>query len=138
MAQSQHARDWRILVVDDEPTIRETIAELLEIEGYRVETAQDGLDALRRLREAKPDVIVVDLMMPKLDGWGLVRACRADPVLVDLPVIAMSARPDVTQSVAGLDVQVCLIKPFEVDELLAALEDIWKVGSRCASCGGPA
>ncbi len=124
MAQAQHARSWRILVVDDEATIRETIAELLEIEGYRVETARDGLDALRRLRQAKPDVIVVDLMMPRLDGWGLVRACRADPALADLPVIAMSARPDVAQSVAGLDVQVCLTKPFQVDELLAALEDI--------------
>jgi CheY-like chemotaxis protein len=124
----------RILVVDDQASIRETLAELLEIEGYRVETAPDGLAALRRLHQAKPDVMLVDLMMPGLDGWSLVRACRADPTLTDLSVIVMSARLDAAQSVAGLGVRACLTKPFELDELLDVLEDSCTAASRCATC----
>jgi CheY-like chemotaxis protein len=76
-------------------------------------------------------------MMPVLDRWGVLRACRPDPVLGDLPVIVMSTRPDAAESVAGLDVQACLTKPFEVDVSLDALEEIWNIGSRCATCDGP-
>jgi DNA-binding response OmpR family regulator len=125
---AEPARSRHILVVDDEPVIRETLGELLEIDGYLVETAQNGLDALRRLRQRRPDVLVLDLMLPVLDGWDVLRACRADPMLTDLPIIVMSARPDVAESVAGLDVQACLTKPFEFDELLDSLAAIWKVG----------
>jgi CheY-like chemotaxis protein len=136
-APLDRARSRRILIVDDQATIRDTLGELLELEGYQVETAQDGLDALRHLRQAKPDAVVVDLMMPVLDGWGLARACRADPALADLAMIVMSARPDAAESVAELNVQACLTKPFEVDELLEALEQTWTVGRSCAICGRP-
>jgi two-component system, OmpR family, response regulator len=114
-----------ILVVDDEAVIRDTLGELLEIDGYLVETAQDGLDALRHLRERRPDALVLDLMLPDLNGWDVLRVCRADPMLTELPVIVMSARPDVAQSVAEFDVQACLTKPFDFDELLDALAEMW-------------
>ena len=136
-ASSEHSGCRRILVVDDEVTIRNTLAELLEIEGYRVDTARDGWEALRQLRQVKPDAMLLDLMMPELDGWGVLRACRADPMLADLRVIVMSARLDAAQSVAGFDVTACLTKPFDVDELLDALDKTWKVGTRCSTCDGP-
>jgi CheY-like chemotaxis protein len=123
------AHRQRILVVDDQASIRHTLGELLELEGYLVETAKDGLDAFQRLRQ------VLDLMMPIQDGWGFLRARRADPSLAEVPVIVMSARPDAAQSVAELDVQVCLTKPFDIEDLLDALDETWKRGRPCAICG---
>jgi CheY-like chemotaxis protein len=131
------AHRQRILVVDDQATIRDTLGELLELEGYLVETAPDGLDALQRLRQWPADAVLLDLMMPVLDGWGFLCARRADPALADLPVIVMSARPDAPQSAAELGVQACLTKPFDLDELLDALEATWKCGRRCTICGRP-
>ncbi len=136
-ATSEDRGRRRILVVDDETTIRNTLAELLEIEGYRVDTARDGREALRQLQQVKPDAMLLDLMMPDLDGWDVLRACRANPMLADLRVIVMSARLDAAQSVAGFDVTACLTKPFDVDELLGALEETWKVRAGCSTCGGP-
>jgi CheY-like chemotaxis protein len=122
------ARGRRILIVDDQATIRRTLGALLELEGYVIETAQDGLDALRCVRRCRPDVVLLDLMMPTLDGWGVLRACRGDPGLADLPVMVMSARSDAAQSVVEFGVQACLTKPFDVDELLDALEEMWSLG----------
>jgi CheY-like chemotaxis protein len=127
-APTEAARGRHILVVDDEAIIRDTLGELLEIDGYVVETARDGLDALQHLRQHRPGILVLDLMLPVLDGWDVLRTCRADPTLADLPVIVMSARPDVAESVRELGVQACLTKPFEFDELLEAVEEMWKVG----------
>jgi DNA-binding response OmpR family regulator len=123
-APGQPTQARHILVVDDEAIIRDTLGELLEIDGYVVETAHDGLDALQHVRKRRPDVLVLDLMLPVLDGWDVLRSCRADPMLSDLPVIVMSARPDVSQSVAGLGVRACLTKPFDFDELLDALRQM--------------
>lgn len=123
-----------LLVADDEATIRLALAEVLELEGYVVETARDGGEALHQLRQRRSDAAVVDLMMPGMDGWALLRACRADPWLLDLPVIVMSARPDASQSVAEFGVQGCLLKPFDVDELLAVLEQTWASLASCAIC----
>src|SRR5207248_10941463 len=76
----------RVLVVDDDAGIRSIVAELLEDEGYTVDTADDGAQALQRAREAPPAAILLDLMMPVLDGWGFVGACRQQGICVGVPV----------------------------------------------------
>jgi DNA-binding response OmpR family regulator len=133
--QPDNGEGRRILLVDDETSIRVTLAELLEVEGYVVDTAANGADALQFLRRVRPDAAIVDLMMPVMDGWALLRTCRSDAALADLPVIVMSARLDLPQTVADLAVQKWLVKPFDVDELLAALTDIWTRMASCSVCG---
>src|SRR5207248_6709425 len=81
----------RVLVVDDDAGIRSIVAELLEDDGYTVNTADDGAQALQRAREAPPAAILLDLMKPVLDGWGFVEACRQQGICLGVPVVVMSA-----------------------------------------------
>src|SRR5947209_3011007 len=81
----------RVLVRDHDPTIRSAVLELLEDEGYVVDTAGNGAQALRRAREAPPAAILLDLMMPVLDGSGFVDACRQQSLCLGVPVVVMSA-----------------------------------------------
>src|SRR5438105_5111134 len=81
----------RVLVVDDDAGIRSIVAELLEDEGYTVDTAGDGAQALQRAREAPPAALLLDLMMPVLDGWGFVEACRQQGICVRVPLVVISA-----------------------------------------------
>ena len=80
-----------VLVVDDDETIREFVATLLDCEGYRVRTAADGREALDALEAWRPDLIVLDMLMPVMDGAAFLRAQQADPRHRDIPVIMMSA-----------------------------------------------
>ena len=105
-----------VLVVDDEPGILEFLRYALEDNGYRVQTARDGLDALARIGDEPPDVVLTDLMMPRVDGWELCRRLRGENGLHYLPIIGMSA---VEPNGAPLDA--FLRKPFELDDLLVAL-----------------
>ncbi len=82
----------RLLVVDDDPTVEDMISQLLEGKQYQVESASDGLDALEKIRADKPDAILLDLMMPRLDGLGLIERLKQDPELADLPVIVLTAK----------------------------------------------
>src|SRR2546423_15401325 len=81
----------RLRVVEDDAAIRSVVAELLEDEGYVVDTAGDGAQALQRARDAPPAAILLDLMMPVLDGWGFVEACRQQGICLGVPVVVMSA-----------------------------------------------
>lgn len=109
-----------VLVVDDDDDVRELSAALLERAGFRVATAIDGLDALDVLdRIARPDVIMVDLMMPRMDGWELIAALRAQPSRASIPVIAVSAAYDPRRRCLG-GARV-LQKPFCADQLVAAV-----------------
>src|SRR5436190_5778708 len=83
-------RGRTVLVVDDEPDVRNTVAMILEDEGYRVVTARDGREALNKVRSQLPDAILLDLMMPVLDGAGFLRECRANPECRRVPVLVMS------------------------------------------------
>ncbi len=120
------ASERRVLVVDDEAAIRLAIAEILETEGYTVDAARDGAEALASMRQHRPALAIVDLMMPDVDGWSLLRSCRGDPTLADVPVIVMSARPDAPQAAAAAGASLCLIKPFDMDVLLTALDDTFR------------
>jgi signal transduction histidine kinase len=110
----------RILLVDDNADMRDYVVRLLGQE-YTVATAQDGLEALEAIREGMPDLVVSDIMMPRLDGFGLLKALREDPRTRDMPVVLLSARAGEEASVEGLDAGAddYLVKPFSSRELLA-------------------
>jgi two-component system, OmpR family, response regulator MprA len=111
--------DVRILVVDDEPAVRESLASSLEFEDYDVVTAADGLAALDELDRSRPDLVVLDVLMPRMDGLTACRRLRSRGDT--LPVLMLTARDTVGDRVTGLDAGAddYLVKPFELDELLA-------------------
>ncbi|MDC0712452.1 response regulator [Stigmatella sp. ncwal1] len=110
----------RLLIVDDEAAIIEALQELLTDEGYSVATAFNGAEGLKRLKESRPDLLLLDLMMPVMDGRELLRRVREDPALQDLPVVVMSAgRISEEERRAA---SATLAKPFELDLLLSTLD----------------
>jgi signal transduction histidine kinase/DNA-binding response OmpR family regulator/sugar lactone lactonase YvrE len=115
-----------VLVADDNADIRSYVRGHLEAAGYRVVEAADGAQALERVRADLPDLIVSDVMMPKLDGLGLVRAIRSDPETDFLPVLLLTARATSEATVAGLDAGAddYLTKPFAVAELAARVSSL--------------
>ena len=94
----------------------------LEDEGYRALTAKDGQEALRMVQRASPDAIVLDLMLPNVDGWHVVRWCRTHPATTSTPIILVSAARDTPQH-ADIEPLVVVEKPFDLDVLLALVED---------------
>ena len=111
----------RVLLADDNADLRAYIARLLAERGYEVTSAADGEAALDAIRRRRPDLVVTDVMMPRLDGFGLLRAIREDPALRDLPVVVLSARAGEEAKVEGLEAGAddYLAKPFSARELLA-------------------
>ncbi|MGW4637433.1 SpoIIE family protein phosphatase [Sphaerisporangium sp. NPDC004334] len=111
----------RVLIADDNADMREYLARLLKGAGYRVETAGDGMDALDAVRADAPDLVVSDVMMPRLDGLALVSALRSDPRTAGVPVLLLSARAGQEASIEGLEAGAddYLVKPFSAAELLA-------------------
>ena len=110
-----------VLLADDNADLRAYIARLLDERGYQVTVAPDGEAALDAIRRSRPDLVVTDVMMPRLDGFGLLRAIREDPALRDLPVVVLSARAGEEAKVEGLEAGAddYLAKPFSARELLA-------------------
>ncbi|WUV04487.1 response regulator transcription factor [Actinoallomurus sp. NBC_01490] len=111
--------DVRILVVDDEPAVRDSLASSLAFEDYEVVTAADGVSALDELGRAQPDLAILDILMPRMDGLTACRRLRA--LGETLPVLMLTARDTVGDRVTGLDAGAddYLVKPFDLDELLA-------------------
>lgn len=122
----------RVLVVDDEPALREALQSSLEFEGYRVGLASDGLAALETLRREPYDLVLLDVMMPRLDGLTACRRLRAAGNHV--PVLMLTARDAVGDRVSGLDAGAddYLVKPFELDELLARVRALLRRGALAA------
>jgi CheY-like chemotaxis protein len=108
----------RVLVVEDEPDVREPVAQLLAVAGFEVAAAANGLEALRLARSSPPDVIVLDLMMPVMNGWEFRRAQRADPALAAIPVVVVSASTP-TPDLGPIS---HVAKPYELPALLRALD----------------
>jgi DNA-binding response OmpR family regulator len=113
----------RVLVVDDDDVIRQLICLNLELEGFEVYQAADGLDALDKVREVDPAVVTLDIMMPKLDGWDAAARLRSDPTTAHVRVVLLSARAQEADLKRGsrLGVDFYLTKPFDPDELVAVV-----------------
>lgn len=111
----------RILIIEDEAPMRTALADLLASEGYRPLTAVDGEDGLRRAIEEQPDLILLDIMLPKLDGFRLCAELRR--LANAVPVLMLTAKGQVEDRVSGLDAGAddYLVKPFSTDELLARM-----------------
>jgi len=127
-----------ILVVDDDPHIIELTTLYLEQEGYRVISARDGAQALRQAREGGPALMVLDLMLPEVDGWEVCRRVRAES---DLPILMLTARDDDVDKIVGLELGAddYLTKPFNPRELVARVRAILRrTGPRMTDGGGEA
>ena len=122
------ANGARILVVDDEPAVREALRRALSLEGYDVDLATDGAEALRSIALSEPDVVVLDVLMPEVDGLAACRRLREEGSRV--PVLMLTARADVGDRVDGLDAGAddYLVKPFALEELLARLRALLRRG----------
>jgi DNA-binding response OmpR family regulator len=109
----------RILIIEDELPMRRALADCLEAEGYRVLTASDGPSGLERAVREKPDLVLLDIMMPRLDGYALCAELRR--LTIPVPVLMLTAKGQVEDRVRGLDAGAddYLVKPFSTDELLA-------------------
>ncbi len=116
----------RIFVVDDEPDVVELLQTVLQLEGFEVEVATDGRTALARLLGNPPDLLILDLMMPDLDGMELLKLLRLDPKGTRIPVLVLSARTGQHDQIAslqlGANAYVC--KPFSNKELLAQVHQL--------------
>jgi DNA-binding response OmpR family regulator len=110
-------KEGRVLVVDDEPMVRETLGQVLSDEGYVVDLAVDGEAALDRVHAARPDAILLDLMMPGMNGRQFLQALRDEPAYATIPVMIMTAVHGLEIS-ATLGASEVVEKPFNVDELL--------------------
>jgi two-component system response regulator MprA len=119
----------RILVVDDEPAVREAVDRALRLEGYETELASDGAQALEALADRAPDALVLDLLMPHVDGLEVCRRLRAAGD--HTPVLVLTARDAVPDRVRGLDAGAddYLVKPFALEELLARLRALLRRGN---------
>ena len=112
--------ELRILVVDDEPDIRATVAAMLEIEGYDVAEATNGADALTELERREPHVILLDMRMPVLDGWGFAAELRRRGHRV--PIVVMTAARDAAHWAGEIAAASFVAKPFGLDDLIGAVE----------------
>jgi len=112
-----------VLVVDDSEVVRELIAVNLELEGLEVVRCADGLEALERVAEQRPDAITLDVMMPRLDGFSTIERLRADPGTADIPVVIVTGRASAADVARGkaVGVDAYLTKPFEPSELVATV-----------------
>jgi CheY-like chemotaxis protein len=120
----------RVLVVDDEAVIRQLIVINLELEGFEVHQAADGLDALDKAREIDPDVVTLDVMMPRLDGWATAQRLRADPSTRRARIVFISARTRPADVDRGLSLgaEAYLTKPFDPEEVIETVRRLAAVG----------
>ena len=120
-----------VLIIEDEKNISDLLKLYLKKEGYTVETAADGSEGLQMFRSLKPDLVLLDLMMPVMDGWAVCKAIRAES---QTPVIMLTAKSETDDKVTGLKIGAddYITKPFEMKEVLARIEAVLR-RSDCAS-----
>jgi twitching motility two-component system response regulator PilG len=121
---SSHFKGLKVLVIDDSKTIRKTAETLLAKEGCEVYTAVDGFDALAKVADYTPDIVFVDIMMPRLDGYQTCSLIKHNKVFKSIPVIMLSSKDGLFDRARGRIVgsEFYLTKPFTKDELLSAIE----------------
>jgi CheY-like chemotaxis protein len=115
-----------VLVVDDDPDILDAICDILDAEGYRVARARHGAEALEQVEAARPDIILLDLMMPVMDGVAFSHALRQRPRVSDIPIVVISADGN-PQRAASVGAAGYLAKPFDIEALLAQVAGITRL-----------
>ncbi len=117
---------FTILVVDDEPALRELIRQMLEIGGYAVQEARDGEEALDMIDEEPPDAVILDVMMPEMDGITVCKTLRANQATVSLPIVMLSGKTQREAVAEGLaaGANKYLCKPASFEELMGSLEEV--------------
>lgn len=115
-----------ILVVDDERPILSLLSEYLASKGFQVLTARDGQAGLEVARSARPDLIVLDVMLPRLDGYAVARALKGDPATAAIPIIIFSTRSSAADQAAfkAAGAEVHVLKPFDPEQLLAKILEL--------------
>ena len=125
-----------ILVVEDEPTLRETIVDALESEGFRAIPAADGREALTRFRAERPDLVLLDLMLPELSGIEITRIIRAES---GVPIVMLTAKDSELDKVVGLELGAddYVTKPFSLRELTARIRALFRRSEATVATGAP-
>ncbi|MDM8529279.1 response regulator [Anaerolineales bacterium HSG24] len=119
--------DRYILYIEDERAMFELVRQALKLSGYKVKPATTGKQGLAMLKKHKPDLLLLDLMMPGINGWDIYRKIKSNKQLADIPVIALSARPPDNDGYIIEDlppVDGYLTKPFEMDELIVSVKKL--------------
>jgi two-component system alkaline phosphatase synthesis response regulator PhoP len=126
VAESPRGRLGRVLVAEDEQDVAELIRYHLAKDGYEVIVAKTGAEALRRAREAKPDLVLLDIMIPQMNGWEVCRCLKREPETADIPVIMVSGRVEEGDKVLGFELGAddYVTKPFSPRELLARIRAV--------------
>jgi two-component system alkaline phosphatase synthesis response regulator PhoP len=116
----------KILIADDNENIREALTYLLEDEGYTLSVAKDGAEALRKVKEFRPDILFLDIMMPEINGYDVCRAIKTDPSLKNTYIIMLTAKGQVTEQERGKEVGAdeYIVKPFSPMEILTRIKNI--------------
>lgn len=120
---SSDKKDIKVLIVDDSGTIRKTAESILSKEGYTVASAEDGFSALSKVMAFKPDIIFLDIMMPRLDGYQVCSVIKNNPIFEKTPVLMLSSKDSVFDKARGriAGSEHFMTKPFSRDELLNAI-----------------
>ena len=125
-----------ILIVDDDPDILEGITTILETQSYRLATARDGERCLEMLSEQTPDLLILDLLMPRLDGWGVIREMRSEPRYAKIPIMVLttviedaSRRRYELETGMAMDVQDYIQKPIRPADLIRLVENLLKINA---------
>lgn len=116
----------KILIADDNENIREALTYLLEDEGYKLWLAKDGADALKKVRDIRPDILFLDIMMPEMNGYDVCRKIKTDPELKSTYVIMLTAKGQVAEQERGREVGAdeYIVKPFSPMEILSKIKNI--------------
>ena len=120
----------KVLVVDDEPHILKSLAQYLEMEDFNVDTASSGTEALEKVEGGKPDLVVLDVMMPGMDGFEVLEKMRASEDTASIPVIMLTAKDRSSDVMRGYELGATsyLVKPFNLDELVETIQQVFTPG----------
>jgi DNA-binding response OmpR family regulator len=119
-----------VLVIEDDPTVQTLVRKALGMYGFTVTAAEDGLAGLMQLESMKPDLIIADMMMPRLDGMGFVKAIKGRAETAKIPVIFLTAKSDSKSMIEGINVgaRFYVTKPFQIDDLISKVQKTLKIG----------
>lgn len=118
--------NWSVLVVDDEPLTQDLLRLMLEPAGFRVTGAEHGLEALQKVQESKPDIMILDVMMPHMDGITVCRKIRSNPETADLPIVMLSGKTHLNAIEEGIEAGAnrYLAKPMSRNDLIQNLREV--------------